>query len=165
MFKILSDGPLYDLGQLLILLNEVYLDSAQQMRITGDRFSPLAFEQVSPEDLINRTGLPLDLKIDVAATEPESRQLRLQRATAGVQTFGSLGMPLDHPFMERLMLEIGEGFGFDNAGQLIEEGRQIIAQQQAMAQAQQAPEGPSRPAANEAELLAAQGGAEQGGII
>jgi hypothetical protein len=165
MFRILTIGPLYDLGQLLILLNEIYMTEPQQVRVTGDKFSPLSFEEVRPEELINRTGLTLDLKIDVAATEPESRQLRLQRATAGIQTFGNLGMPMTHPFMERMLLEIGEGFGFENASDLIVDGREAIAQQQALEQAQQAPEGPSRLAETEGELLAAEGGANEGGII
>jgi hypothetical protein len=167
MFKILSIGPLYDLGEMLVILNEIYMTEAQQIRVTGDRFSPLAFEEVRPEDLVNRTGLQLDLQIDVATTEPESRQLRLQRSNAAMQTFGNLGMPLQHPLMERLLLEIAEGFGFDNAGQLIEEGREVIAQQQAAAQAQegQPDQGGSRPAGSEAELLAAENGAAEGGVI
>ena len=169
MLKLLTEGPLADLGGLVIILNEIFMDETQQVRIMGDTFGDFKFTTVKPEDLINRTGLTLDMKIDVAAADPDTRQLRLQRGTAAMQTFGSVGMPLNHPIVERMMLEVAEGFGIDDAPALIEEGRQAIAQQQAeqaaQAQGGQAASGPSAPAASEAELLAAQGGAEQGGSV
>ena len=94
-------------------------------------FQPDTFETIRPEDLANRTGLDLDIKIDVATTEPESRQVKLQRSNAALQTFGAMGMPLQHPLMERIMLDMAESFGFDDAGGMIQQGRQVIEQQQA----------------------------------
>jgi hypothetical protein len=161
MFKILTDGPLTELARLLIMLNEIYLTEEVQVRITGDAFSDIGFETVTPEDLINRTGIDLDFKIDVATTEPETRELRLQRSTAAFQTFGQTGMPLQHPIMERIMLDVAEGFGFEDARQLIEQGREIIAQQQA-AEAEENVD-VEQPAANQADLISADLGEAQGG--
>ena len=131
MFKLLTDGPLSEWGFIVTLLNEIYMDQEKQVRITGGMFQPDTFETIRPEDLANRTGLDLDIKIDVATTEPESRQVKLQRSNAALQTFGAMGMPLQHPLMERIMLDMAESFGFDDAGGMIQQGRQVIEQQQA----------------------------------
>lgn len=165
MLKLLTEGPLHDLGQLVVIQNELFMDESTQIRTTGQSFAAdPEFTTIRPEDLVNRTGLSLDLKIDVASTDPESRQLRLQRGTAAIQTFGNAGMPLQHPLMERFLQEVAEGFGVDDAPALIEQGRQVLAQIQAQEQAA-AQQGGSAPAASEAELLAAQGGAAAGGQV
>ena len=162
MFKLLTDGPLNEWGKFMVLLNEIYMTEEKQVRISGGKFSPDTFEVIAPEDLANRTGLDLDLKIDVATTEPESRQVKLQRSNAAVQTFGSIGMPLQHPLMERIMLDMAESFGFDDASAMILEGRQIIEQQQAAALAaeQGVPAGEAGVAQSEADMIAAEQGAQ-----
>lgn len=163
MFKILTDGPLTELAGLLITLNEIYISEEQQVRIAGDAFSEVGFETVAPADLINRTGLDLDYQIDIATTEPETRELRLQRSTAAFQTFGQTGMPLQHPLMERILLDISEGFGFEDGRQLIEQGREAIAAAQQAEQAEAEEAVPEQPAASQADLISSDLGAEQGG--
>jgi len=162
MFKLLSEGALHDLGKMFILLNEIYMSEEQQLRVTGDMFTEDAFETVAPEDLANRTGLDLDFTIDVASAEPGNRGAKLQRANGALSTFGNMGMPLDHPLMERTMLDLAEGFGFDNAQFLITEGRKIIEAQRAAelaAQQSQAPGNEQVPTDAEfAAQAAAQGG-------
>ena len=161
MFKLLTDGPLNEWGYLVTLLNEIYMDTDKQVRITGGMFEEDSFETITPEDLANRTGLDMDIKIDVSTTEPESRQVKLQRANAAIQTFGSIGIPLQHPLMERIMLDMAESFGFDDASGLIQQGRQVIEQQQAAElAAEQAPQGEAGVAGSEAEMQAAQLGAQ-----
>jgi hypothetical protein len=162
MFKLLTDGPLYDWGRMMVILNEVYMSEEKQIRVSGGKFQEDAFETIAPEDLANRTGLDLDVKIDVATTEPESRQVKLQRSNAALQTYGSIGLPLQHPLMERILLDMAESFGFDDASAMILEGRQIIEQQQQaalMAEQEVAP-GEAGVAGSEAEMMAAQLGAE-----
>lgn len=160
MFKLLSDGPLNEWGFIVTLLNEIYMDQDKQVRITGGMFEGDTFETISPEDLANRTGLDLDIKVDVSTTEPESRQVKLQRSNAALQTFGGMGMPLQHPLMERIMLDMAESFGFDDASGLIQQGRQVIEQQQAAALAaeQGIPQGDA--GMSPADMQAAQLGAE-----
>ena len=161
MFKLLTDGPLYDWGYFVTLLNEIYMTEEKQLRIAGGTFGEDAYVTIAPEDLANRTGLDLDIMIDVATTEPESRQVKLQRSNAAMQTFGSIGMPLTHPLMERIMLDMAESFGFDDASGLIQQGRQVIEQQQAAElAAEQAPQGEAGVAGSEAEMQAAQLGAQ-----
>lgn len=162
MFKLLTDGPLNEWGKFMVLLNEIYMSEEKQVRISGGKFAPDTFEVIAPEDLANRTGLDLDLKIDVATTEPESRQVKLQRSNAALQTYGSIGMPLQHPLMERIMLDMAESFGFDDASAMILEGRQIIEQQQAAALAaeQGVPAGEAGVAQSEADMIAAEQGAQ-----
>lgn len=160
MFKLLSDGPLSEWGFLATLLNEIYMDTDKQVRITGGMFEEDTFETISPEDLANRTGLDLDIRVDVSTTEPESRQVKLQRSNAALQTFGGMGMPLTHPLMERIMLDMAESFGFDDASGLIQQGRQVIEQQQAaqLAAEQGIPQGDA--GMSPADMQAAQLGAE-----
>lgn len=163
MFKLLTDGPLYEWGKFMVLLNEIYMTEEKQVRISGGKFAPDTFEVIAPEDLANRTGLDLDLKIDVATTEPESRQVKLQRSNAALQTYGSIGMPLQHPLMERIMLDMAESFGFDDASAMILEGRQVIEQQQAAALAAEQgtpPAGETGVAQSEADMIAAEQGAQ-----
>lgn len=160
MFKLLSDGPLNEWGFIVTLLNEIYMDQDKQVRITGGMFEDDSFETISPEDLANRTGLDLDIKVDVSTTEPESRQVKLQRSNAALQTFGGMGMPLQHPLMERIMLDMAESFGFDDASGLIQQGRQVIEQQQAAERAaeQGIPQGDA--GMSPADMQSAQLGAE-----
>lgn len=59
------------------------------------------------------------------------------------------------------MLDMAESFGFDDASAMILEGRQIIEQQQAAAlAAEQAPAGEAGVAQSEADMLAAEQGAQ-----
>ena len=142
------------------------MSEPQQMRITGDMFTEDAFEQVAPQDLANRTGLDLDFTLDVSAAEPGNRGAKLQRANGALSTFGNLGMPLDHPMMERVMLDMAEGFGFENSQFLITEGRKAIeAQRQAeiAAQQSQGPQGQADQSVPTDAEFAAQAAA-QGGV-
>lgn len=163
MFKLLSEGALHDLGMFFILLNEIYMTEEQQLRITGDMFTEDAFTSVSPADLANRTGLDLDFTIDVGAAEPGNRGAKLQRANGALATFGNLGMPLDHPMMERTLLDLAEGFGFENAQFLITEGRKVIEAQRAAEMAAQQAQGSANESVPTDAEFAAQAAA-QGGV-
>jgi len=162
MFKLLSEGALHELGMFFILLNEMYMSKEQQIRVTGDAFSQDAFETINPADLANRTGLDLDFAIDVSAAEPGNRGAKLQRANGALTTFANMGMPLEHPLLERIMLELAEGFGFENAAFLIEEGRRVLQAQQAAQQQQAGASGATQQVPTDAEFAAQQ--AAQGGI-
>jgi hypothetical protein len=93
------------------------------------------FTQVTPEGLASGSDVDLDLTIDIAEADPEVRVTRQQRGINALSVFSNF-LPPNHPVMEEFMIEALEGFGKDRAEQKVQEGRQILAQQQALAQAQ-----------------------------
>ncbi len=168
MFQILSLQALKDFGRLLIRINEMHIDDEKFIRVAGSEFTdPRTGEQspylnIKPEEIVSRTGLDLDVVIDVAETEPANLQFRMQRALNGLGVLSNF-LPPNHPVMERLMADLMRGLGVERPEVLIEAGRQA-AQQFSVMQAQpgggQAPaESPSQ-ATTEGQQIAADTGAE-----
>ena len=51
-----------------------------------------------------------------------------------LQTFGGMGLPLQHPMMEEMLINLADAFGVENPKAKIAQGRVIIEKQQAMQQ-------------------------------
>jgi hypothetical protein len=135
MFQILSAQSLHRLGKLWIRYNELYMNQERRLRILGTEFQDDGgMVTVTPEDLASGTEEELDLIIDVAQTEPGTRQFKLQRATNALQILGER-LPPGSPIDNKLMAAVLEGLGHEHADRIVGEQAQWIAgmQQQAAA--------------------------------
>ena len=130
MFQILTAQAMQPLGKLMVRLNELYLPEERSLRVLGDDFQDIQFDRVSPEDLITGSGQDLDIILDVAQTEPVSRQFKLMRAKDMLQSFGAIGLPPNHPVVEYILSELLRAYGKDRPELLLKapETRQIAAQ-------------------------------------
>ena len=170
---------LADLAKLIIRIDETYWDKKKRIRVLGDRLSQLPNLnglnmsssqgpegdkdeiEIDPEVLASGSGVDLDVIIDIAGTEPQTRQFKLQQAMAAVQTLGSIGLPLDDPFMERRLIEIEQGFGDVVPDKMIARHRELVEMERQMGpqgRAQQFRQGTNP--SNMGEVLAATGGAQ-----
>ena len=132
MFQILSHQFLTPLGRDLIYINEGHISDERKIRIAGDDFQDGDFAEgsvqdgfltVTPEKL--RGPNELDLVLDVAATEPGTRQFKLQQGISALQALANF-YPPDHPIMERMLAQVAQGFGIERPEGLIAEGREMI---------------------------------------
>jgi hypothetical protein len=89
------------------------------------------FDRIFPETFASRSGKDLGVKISVNATEPQTRQFKVQESMMALQTFGGLGMPMQHPMMEEVLITLADAFHIENPKVKIAQGRAIIEQQQA----------------------------------
>jgi hypothetical protein len=89
------------------------------------------FDTIFPETFASKSGKDLGVKISVNATEPETKQFKVQESMMALQTFGGMGLPLQHPMMEEMMVNLADAFGVENPKAKIAQGRAIIEQQQA----------------------------------
>ena len=154
MFQIFGLQALNRLGRILIRINEGTISNTRKLRILGEDFSDIfpsnrvqrtgsennpreTYLTIEPEDLYSRTGLDLDLKIDIAANEPATRQARFNQAMLALQTLGNI-LPGNHPFMEENIANLGRGMGFERADKLVNdpEARRLA---ETFAQARRAP--------------------------
>ena len=126
IFQICTEMSLKRLGKLLIKINELSITEPQYARVSNSAEPPVV---ITPEELLSGSGVDLDVKIDVAATEPSTRQFKLQQAINAIQTFAQF-LPPNHPIIERFIMQLAEGFDIEDAEQLMEQGRQAIAEQQ-----------------------------------
>jgi len=144
MFQILSQQSLHRLGKLWIRMNELHMDRARMLRITGPEMmepeinpqtgqpeQPRSF-LVTPEELQSGGEEELDLIIDVSQTEPGTRQFKLQRAQQLIQTLAPFVAP-GGPIFQKMVKGALEGLGEDNVDQILGEEEQFIQQQQAQA--------------------------------
>jgi hypothetical protein len=129
MFQVLTEQALKRLAKLLIKINELSITEDTYVRVAGAAATePL--EKISPEDLLSGSGVDLDAKIDVAATEPGTRQFKQQQSINAIQVFAQF-LPPEHPVLERLIIQLGQGFDIEDMEALLQQGRQAIADEQA----------------------------------
>jgi hypothetical protein len=138
----------------------------------GPQAAP-GYAVVNPEDLVSENGMDLDLRISIVASEPETRQSKIQRAMGMLKVLGDMGFPPVHPLFDEVLIELAEGFDFENPAQLVAEGKEVMMQQFQAAMAQQAggpggagPKGPGSkgPPQGRGQQAAARGGAAAQGI-
>ena len=182
MFQIYSSQSLNRLGRLWVRFNDLYMDAPRRLRILGDDFMEPVIGQdgqpaigpdgqpqrrpvndilVTPEQLASGSEDELDLVIDVASTEPGTRQFKLQRTMNAYQALGQRvppGSPIDNKLMEGIL----EGTGDDNAKRTVDEQNRWLqamqaAQQQAEQQAIQGQRSPGQELAVEASSAAGRG--------
>jgi len=146
IFQILSEQALNLLGEKMIRINELSITTPQWLRVAGEN-AEAEYIRLNPEDLLSKDGISLDVTIDVAATEPGTRQFKVQQASNALQSLASF-LPPDHPIIERFVIQLAEGFDIENANTLMEQGRQQIQQQQSV-EAGLGPDGQPLPEAPE----------------
>ena len=173
MFRILGEQALTPLGHLLIRLNELYLEAPKFYRIAGEEYLDTQFPaapqpefiEIRPEGLVARgPNHGLDVKIDIASVEPGNKQVRLQRSERALEVLGALGMSANHPFVMRMLVELGQGMGIQRPEKFIfsQEAQQAVAEQEAQGQEQpQNGNGAQTPA----DQIAAALGASEGGNV
>jgi hypothetical protein len=147
------------MGKLFMRINENMISTERLIRVTpGDPGILQETEIVAPEDLAYRGGLELDVKIDIAATEPEGRQFRMQRGIQALQVLGSIIPDPNHPVMQSVITQVLEGLGVDSP--------EFLAQQPVAPQPPGAPEaGLGNQVSPGDQLAAAQPAAQSGGSL
>lgn len=126
MFQILSDQFLKEFGRDLIFMAETHISDRRRLRIAGDDFDDSEFIDLKPEDLHGGSGVDLDIVMDIAATEPATRQFKLNQAIQALSTLAQL-FPPEHPVMERFTAQLMRGLGIENPENMIAQGRQMLA--------------------------------------
>jgi hypothetical protein len=103
-FLQLSSLGLEPLGEMLIALNEQYMGKETQIAIVG----PEAATHVSigPEQLATN-GVLLQVRLDIGATDPINREMRLQKAMnmiqIAIQIYGDPNHPVIQVMMKRIL--------------------------------------------------------------
>jgi len=151
IFQILSEQALNLLGEKMIRINELSITSPQYLRIAGEN-AESEYVRLQPEDLLSENGISLDVTIDVAASEPGTRQFKVQQASNALQSLANF-LPPNHPIIEKFVIQLAQGFDIENADTLMEQGRQQIAQQQQLENAPAQGADPSA-AGSEGDVLA-----------
>ena len=93
MLQVLNEQPLRRLGKLFIKLNEQNLSTPKEIRVLGDEMAQQlllmggreeaagAFVTVSPNELVAYGTEDLDITIDVASKDPDTRLVKQRRLT------------------------------------------------------------------------------------
>ena len=162
-------------------INTLFWDEERAVRIAGSEIEVpdnVKIDQFIDPELIHRhSGLDWLVTVDVGVNEPETRQLRAQRATQGIMATSQI--PTEqwaNPVMQGLLMELLDGVGVrfphERVRQMAELGRQLMAQQGPGTLGVGAGEGggaaPTPNAQNAvipADEIAAVLGAEQGGQV
>ena len=118
MFQILGMQPLNRVGRLLMRINEYHIDTPRMVRIIGDEFAQTEYVKISPEDFSSRSGMDLDLVIDIAETEPANKMFRRKEHLEALQTVGAIYQDPNHPVMQRLVANLLETYNIQNPQQL-----------------------------------------------
>ena len=156
IFLVLTHQMMIPMGRRLIRIWEVNPPEAENIPVIGpesaapDRteadllpgeFSPGVI-RIDPERIRQGVGIDRDLIIDVAFTEPETRQARGQRAINLLQVLG--GIPPEmylNPALRRPLIQAleatGDDFAHETVAQIVSQAQQAQAQQAQAAQAQQ----------------------------
>ena len=150
MFQYQSLEALNPLGQDFISLAEVHVDDSYPIPLADASGAVDLSEQenqalaqfgaqpqngflaVQPEVLLSGTGVDLDVRYDVSASEPATKDFLLQQATATVQSLGPF-LTMDHPIMERALKNIALALGETRPDVLVQMGRSVIEKQQQLA--------------------------------
>ena len=121
MFMLLGQ-TLTQMGKLFIRINENMISKERMIRLQpGDPSVIQESMMITPEELAYRGGQELDIKIDIAATEPEGRQFRLQRGINALQVLGSIIQDPNHPVMQSVITQVLEGLGVDSPEMLAQQ--------------------------------------------
>jgi hypothetical protein len=109
MYQIYGMQTLNRLGRILMRINEAeQLNDQRLPAISGD------FVTIQPEVLNGGTNLDLEVRIDIAETEPETRLFRRKEYIEAIQTIGQLYGP-NHPMTQRFIVGLAETYDIDNA--------------------------------------------------
>ena len=112
MYQLYGMQCLDRLGRILMRINEAEMLNAKRLpSISGD------FQVVEPAQLNGGSNLDLEVKIDIAETEPETRLFRRKEYIEAIQTVGQLYGP-NHPITQRFIVGLAETYDIDNAEQL-----------------------------------------------
>lgn len=102
-FLQLSSQGLEPLGEMLIALNEQYMEKEQMIAIVGPEGSQHVM--VGPEQLATNGSL-LKVRLDIGATDPINREMRLQKSMNMVQIAMQLYGDPNHPVIQIIMKRI-----------------------------------------------------------
>ena len=109
MYQIYGMQCLNRLGRILIRINEAEMTTERHLpQINGD------FQVVQPATINGGSNLDMEVRIDIAETEPENRLFKRKEYMEGLQIVGALYGP-GHPMTNRLMSGLAETFKFENA--------------------------------------------------
>jgi hypothetical protein len=97
MLQILGIQALNRLGKLLTRINDAHIDTTKLIRIGGSEFEGQDYVTIEPEELASRTGIDLDVVIDIAETEPENRLFKRKEAAEALQVLGAVYQDPNHP--------------------------------------------------------------------
>jgi len=112
MYQIYGLQCLNRLGRILMRINEAEQMYEQRLpAISGD------FQTIQPEVLNGGTNLDLEVRIDIAETEPETRLFRRKEFIEALQVLGQIYGP-NHPITQRFVTGLAETYDIDNAEQL-----------------------------------------------
>jgi hypothetical protein len=112
MYQLYGMQCLNRLGRILMRINEAELLNEKRLpAISGE------FPVVQPSQLAGGTGLDLEVRIDVAETEPETRLFRRKEYLEAIQTIGQLYGP-NHPITQKFIIGLAETYDIDNAEQM-----------------------------------------------
>ena len=123
MLNILVMQSLNRLGRILIRMNEVEMTAARNLPAIDSATQVL----VSPEVLTGGSNIDLDVKIDVAETEPETRLFRRKEKLEALQVLGQIFQDPNHPVMKRLVTDLLETYDIREGESLAQEP--VIPQQ------------------------------------
>jgi len=102
-FLQLSSMGLEPLGEMLISLNEQHMETEQTIKIVGPE--GLLHQKLGPADLATN-GVLLDVKLDIGATDPINREMKLQKDMNLLQIFMQLYGDPNHPAIQVLIKRI-----------------------------------------------------------
>lgn len=104
-FLLFSEMGMNPLGEILVSLNEQFMDRTLALSIVGPEGENKT--QISPADLATGGSL-IDVKIDVGATDPLNRELKLQKTMNFLNIMGQLFGDPNHPAMQQLIRRIAD---------------------------------------------------------
>jgi len=155
MYQIYGMQCLNRLGRILMRINEAEMSIDKRLpAISGD------FQTVQPMVLNGGTNLDLEVKIDIAETEPETRLFRRKEYIEAIQVVGQLYGP-NHPITQRFVVGLAETYdGIDNAEELAK-----VPVEQQPGQGGQAAPGPGGMGNQLASMMGAQQGGSDGRLM
>ncbi len=121
------------LARLMIREHELYWDEETVMTIGGSQAQqamgnrPPETVRIEPEILASEHGTDLHVTMDIAASQPETKQFRLQQAITAIQVIGQLYDPND-PLMLQLRQQIANGFGLEFSSEVAQQAVPNAAQ-------------------------------------
>ena len=143
MLQVMNEQPLKRTGRLMVKLNELNIDKSREVRILGADFDAqgrrsVSFDTVSPADLAQRGGVEMDVTIDVASNDPDTRQWKMRRAGEQFRTMAEVAkfLPEFRPLVRQHGVELARLTDIPNPEQLMEQGVAELQQQQQLAQLQ-----------------------------
>ena len=128
MLQQMNEQPFKRLGRILVRLNELNVQEPRYARVLGQDM-PV---EIAPADLASQGGAELDVTIDVATKDPDTRIVKLRRTTEAASALAQAMQadPSLTPLAQEMFVRMAEYHEIPNARQLVEQGRQMMAQQQ-----------------------------------